>query len=249
MSYKDQIIVERLPGHIAIIMDGNGRWAKKRGNQRIFGHRNAIAAVRDTVEACAELGIKYLTLYAFSTENWSRPKLEIDALMMLLVQTIHAETSTLLDNNVRLNAIGNLSSLPKDVDKQLKSAINKTLHNKGLTLTLALSYSSRWEILEAIRAIAQKVEQGVLQAKDITSDLFSKYLATANMPDPELMIRTSGEYRISNFLLWQLAYAELHFTDTLWPDFRREDLYKAIVDYQKRERRFGKISEQVVSNI
>jgi len=249
MSYKDQIIVERLPGHIAIIMDGNGRWAKKRGNQRIFGHKNGVAAVRDTVEACADLGIKFLTLYAFSTENWNRPKNEIDALMMLLVKTIHAETSTLLNNNVRLNAIGNLSSLPKDVDKQLKSAINKTSNNTGLTLNLALSYSSRWEIVEAIRAIARKVEEGTIKAMDITYDLFSHHLATADMPDPELMIRTSGEYRISNFLLWQLAYAEMHFTDTLWPDFRREDLYKAIVDYQKRERRFGKISEQVINNI
>jgi undecaprenyl diphosphate synthase len=249
MSYKDQIIVERLPGHIAIIMDGNGRWAKKRGNQRIFGHKNGVAAVRDTVEACAELGIKYLTLYAFSTENWNRPKKEIDALMMLLVRTIHAETSTLLSNNVRLNAIGNLSSLPKDVDKQLKSAIEKTSKNTGLTLNLAISYSSRWEIVEAIRTIARKVEEGTVKAMDITYDLVSQHLATAYMPDPELMIRTSGEYRISNFLLWQLAYAEMHFTDTLWPDFRREDLYKAIVDYQKRERRFGKISEQVINNI
>jgi undecaprenyl diphosphate synthase len=249
MSIKDQIIVDRLPGHIAIIMDGNGRWAKKRGNQRIFGHKNGVAAVRDTVEACAEVGIKYLTLYAFSTENWNRPKIEIDALMMLLVQTIHSETSTLHKNNVKLNAIGNLSSLPKDVEKQLNSAISKTSHNTGLTLTLALSYSSRWEILEAIRAIAQKAELGTLKAADITYDVVSKHLATADMPDPELMIRTSGEYRISNFLLWQLAYAEMHFTDTLWPDFRREDLYKAIVDYQKRERRFGKISEQVVNNI
>jgi undecaprenyl diphosphate synthase len=249
MSIKDQIIVERLPGHIAIIMDGNGRWAKKRGNQRIFGHKNGVAAVRDTVEACAEVGIKFLTLYAFSTENWNRPKMEIDALMMLLVQTIHSETSTLLKNNVKLNAIGNISSLQKDVAKQLKSAINKTSHNTGLTLTLALSYSSRWEILEAIRAIAQEVELGTLKATDITYDIVSQHLATADMPDPELMIRTSGEYRISNFLLWQLAYAEMHFTDTLWPDFRREDLYRAIVDYQKRERRFGKISEQVVNNI
>jgi len=249
MSYKDQIIVERLPGHIAIIMDGNGRWAKKRGNQRIFGHKNGVAAVRDTVEACAELGIKFLTLYAFSTENWNRPKKEIDALMMLLVRTIHAETSTLLSNNVRLNAIGNLSSLPKDVDKQLKSAIEKTSQSTGLTLNLAISYSSRWEIVEAIRTIARKVEEGTVKAMDITYDLVSQHLATANMPDPELMIRTSGEYRISNFLLWQLAYAEMHFTDTLWPDFRREDLYKAIVDYQKRERRFGKISEQVINNI
>jgi undecaprenyl diphosphate synthase len=246
MNYKDQIIIERLPEHIAIIMDGNGRWAKKRGNQRIFGHKNGVAAVRDTVEACAELDIKYLTLYAFSTENWNRPKKEIDALMSLLVQTIHAETSTLLKNNVKLNAIGNLASLPKNVDNQLNTAIKNTSHNNGLTLTLALSYSSRWEIMDAVSKIAQKIEKGELKSTDITSDIFAQHLTTANMPDPELMIRTSGEYRISNFLLWQLAYSELHFTDTLWPDFRRDDLYIALLDYQKRERRFGKISEQIV---
>jgi len=246
MNYIDQIIIERLPEHIAIIMDGNGRWAKKRGNQRIFGHKNGVAAVRDTVEACAELNIKYLTLYAFSTENWNRPKKEIDALMSLLVQTIHAETSTLLKNNVKLNAIGNLASLPKNVDNQLNTAIKNTSHNNGLTLTLALSYSSRWEIMDAVSKIAQKIEKGELKSTDITSDIFAQHLTTANMPDPELMIRTSGEYRISNFLLWQLAYSELHFTDTLWPDFRRDDLYKALLDYQKRERRFGKISEQIV---
>ena len=246
MNYKDQIIIERLPEHIAIIMDGNGRWAKKRGNQRIFGHKNGVAAVRDTVEACAELNIKYLTLYAFSTENWNRPKKEIDALMSLLVQTIHAETSTLLKNNVKLNAIGNLASLPKNVDNQLNTAIKNTSHNNGLTLTLALSYSSRWEIMDAVSKIAQKIEKGELKSTDITNDIFAQHLTTANMPDPELMIRTSGEYRISNFLLWQLAYSELHFTDTLWPDFRRDDLYKALLDYQKRERRFGKISEQIV---
>lgn len=247
MNYKDQIIIERLPEHIAIIMDGNGRWAKQRGNQRIFGHRNGVAAVRDTVEACAELGIGYLTLYAFSTENWSRPKKEIDALMALLVQTIHAETSTLLKNNVKLNAIGNLASLPKNVGAQLNTAIKNTSHNNGLTLTLALSYSSRWEIMDAVSKIAEKVEKGELRSSDITSGVFAQHLTTANMPDPELMIRTSGEYRISNFLLWQLAYSELHFTDTLWPDFRRDDLYKALLDYQKRERRFGKISEQILN--
>jgi undecaprenyl diphosphate synthase len=248
MTYKDQIIVDRLPVHIAIIMDGNGRWAQKRGNKRIFGHKHAIAAVRDTVEGCAELGVKYLTLYAFSTENWNRPKTEIHALMMLLVQTIHAETSTLLKNNVKLNAIGDLKSLPKDVEKQLSATMELTSHHTGLTLTLALSYSSRWEILEAIKNIAKKIEQGVLKEKEITSDVFSQHLTTANMPDPELMIRTSGEFRISNFLLWQLAYTELHFTEVLWPDFRREDLYKAIIDFQKRERRFGKTSAQVISN-
>lgn len=249
MTEKEQIIPERLPQHIAIIMDGNGRWAKKRGNSRIFGHKNGVAAVRDTVEACAELGIKYLTLYAFSTENWNRPKLEVDALMALLVQTIHMETPTLLKNNVKLNVIGDISNLPVDVAKQLKKALDATSHNNGLVLTLALSYSSRWEIMQAVTSIAAKVAQGLLKPSDITCETINENLATANLPDPELLIRTSGEYRISNFLLWQIAYAELHFTSTLWPDFRRSDLYFAIIDYQKRERRFGKISEQVVSNI
>jgi undecaprenyl diphosphate synthase len=248
MSNKDLIIRERLPQHIAIIMDGNGRWAKQRGNQRIFGHRNAIEAVRDTVEACAELGVGYLTLYAFSTENWNRPKFEVDALMSLLVQTIHKETPTLLKNNVRLNAIGNLASLPNDVAKQLNGAIKKTSGNTGLLLTLALSYSARWEIIDAIQKIAKKIEDGRLKSSEINADCFSTHLSTADIPDPELLIRTSGEYRISNFLLWQIAYAELHFTPTLWPDFRREDLYKAIIDFQKRERRFGKTSEQLVKN-
>jgi undecaprenyl diphosphate synthase len=248
MSNKDLIIREQLPHHIAIIMDGSGRWAKQRGNQRIFGHRNAIEAVRDTVEACAELGVLYLTLYAFSTENWKRPKMEVDALMSLLVQTIHKETPTLLKNNVKLNTIGDITSLPKDVSKQLHEAIKNTSANTGLTLTLALSYSSRWEILDAVQKIAKKIESGELKASDINSDCFSRHLNTGNIPDPELLIRTSGEYRISNFLLWQIAYSELHFIPTLWPDFRREDLYKAIVDFQKRERRFGKTSEQLVKN-
>lgn len=248
MTLKDQIVNERLPKHIAIIMDGNGRWAKQRGNQRIFGHKNGVAAVRDTVEASAELGINFLTLYAFSTENWNRPKIEIDALMSLLVQTIHKETATLLKNNVRLNAIGDLASLPQGVEKQLRTAIDKTSGNTGLTLTLALSYSSRWEIMDAVCKIAKKIENKELTSAELTAEIFAQHLTTANMPDPELMIRTSGEYRISNFLLWQLAYAEFHFTNTLWPDFRREDLYKAIVDYQSRERRFGKISEQIINN-
>lgn len=245
MSDKDKIIKERLPAHIAIIMDGNGRWAKKRGNLRIFGHQNAVAAVRDTVEACAELGVEYLTLYAFSTENWNRPKFEVDALMSLLVQTILKEKDTLKNNNVKLNAIGNLKSLPTEVKAQLDDTIDYTSVNTGLTLTLALSYSSRWEIIEAVETIARKVENGDVKPGDISEGLFSKHLTTSNMPDPDLMIRTSGEYRISNFLLWQLAYAELYFTDTLWPDFRRDDLYKAIIDYQQRERRFGKTSEQL----
>lgn len=248
MGYKEDIKLDKLPEHVAIIMDGNGRWAKKRGNQRIFGHRNGVAAVRDTVEASAELGIKFLTLYAFSTENWNRPKLEIDALMGLLVQTLSSETPTLLKNNVKLNVIGDTEALPKDVAKQLSAVLNVTSENTGLILTLALSYSSRWEVVEAVKKIAQQVEKGELTSNDITCELISSNLATAKMPDPELLIRTSGEYRISNFLLWQIAYAELHFTQTLWPDFRRDDFYKAILDFQSRERRFGKISEQVVTN-
>lgn len=248
MAYKEEIKLDKLPEHVAIIMDGNGRWAKKRGNQRIFGHKNGVAAVRDTVEAAAELGIKFLTLYAFSTENWSRPKAEVDALMGLLVQTLSSETSTLQKNNVKLNAIGDTESLPKDVARQLNNVLNETSKNTGLVLTLALSYSSRWEIAEAVKKIAQKIEKGEISSNDITCDLISNSLTTSKMPDPELLIRTSGEYRISNFLLWQIAYAELHFTQTLWPDFRRDDFYKAILDFQSRERRFGKISEQVVTN-
>lgn len=248
MASKEEIKLDKLPVHVAVIMDGNGRWAKKRGNQRIFGHKNGVAAVRDTVEAAAELGIKYLTLYAFSTENWSRPRLEVDALMGLLVQTLSSETPTLLKNNVKLNVIGDTEALPKDVAKQLNVVLNVTAENTGLMLTLALSYSSRWELVEAVKKIALKVEKGELAAKDIACDTISDHLATAKIPDPELLIRTSGEYRISNFLLWQIAYAELHFTQTLWPDFRRDDFYNAILDFQSRERRFGKISEQVVTN-
>jgi undecaprenyl diphosphate synthase len=229
-------------------MDGNGRWAKKSGNQRIFGHKNGVAAVRDTVEAAAELGIKFLTLYAFSTENWSRPKVEVDALMGLLVQTLSSETSTLLKNNVKLNVIGDIEALPKNVASQLNVVLNVTSENTGLLLTLALSYSSRWELVEAVKKIALKIENGELSSKDISCITVSDHLTTAKIPDPELLIRTSGEYRISNFLLWQIAYAELHFTPTLWPDFRRDDFYKAILDFQSRERRFGKISEQVVTN-
>lgn len=249
MVSKEQLDLKRLPRHIAIIMDGNGRWAKQKGNPRIFGHRNGVTAVRDTVEAAAELGIEYLTLYAFSTENWNRPRTEIDALMTLLVATINKETKTLIDNNVRLEAIGDIDSLPESVEQQLKGAIKKTQKNKRLTLTLALSYSSRWEILNAVREIAKDIQEGKIDSEDINSDIFESYLNTANMPDPELLIRTSGEFRISNYLLWQIAYAELYFTPTLWPDFRREHLYQAILDYQCRERRFGKISEQVAENI
>jgi undecaprenyl diphosphate synthase len=245
MSLKEQINPEKLPQHIAIIMDGNGRWAQKRGNNRVFGHQNGVAAVRDTVEAAAELGIGYLTLYAFSTENWMRPRTEIDALMSLLVSTINKETKTLQENNVRLSAIGDIDSLPKNVGKYLKKAIVDTKDNTGLVLVLALSYSSRWEITNAVKEIAAKVEKGELKAENINSSMFEKFLNTAGFPEPELLIRTSGEYRISNFLLWQIAYSELYFSDTLWPDFRREHLYEAILSYQKRERRFGKISSQI----
>lgn len=245
MSLQDQLIKDKLPSHVAIIMDGNGRWAKKRGNSRVFGHKNGVAAVREVTEASAELGIKYLTLYAFSTENWSRPKTEVDALMSLLVSTISSETKTLMKNNVRLNAIGCKENLPSGVQKRLKECIEKTSTNTGLTLTLALSYSSRWEILEAVKKIAVEIEDKQFDISQLNDDMFGSYLATSGMPDPELMIRTSGEHRISNFLLWQLAYSELYFCDILWPDFRREDYYRALIDYQGRERRFGKTGDQI----
>ncbi|WP_276363925.1 isoprenyl transferase [Daejeonella sp. H1SJ63] len=245
MSLLEQIDKDRLPLHVAVIMDGNGRWAKEKGKLRVFGHQNGVVAVRDTVEGAVELGIKYLTLYAFSTENWNRPKLEVMALMELLVSTISKETKTLMDNGVKLNAIGNLNSLPEKCHKQLKEAMEKTSANTNCTLTLALSYSSRWEITEASRKIAEKVRDGELRSEDITEEVVSAHLSTAGMPDPELMIRTSGEHRISNYLLWQIAYAELYFTPKLWPDFRRQDLFEAVIDYQKRERRFGMTSEQL----
>lgn len=245
MSLKEQINPDKLPRHIAIIMDGNGRWAQKRGNNRVFGHQNGVAAVRDTVEAAAELGIGYLTLYAFSTENWMRPRTEIDALMSLLVSTINKETKTLQDNNIRLSAIGDIESLPKNVGKYLKRAIEDTKDNTGLVLILALSYSSRWEITNAVKQIATRIEKGELRAENIDSSVLEEFLNTAGIPEPELLIRTSGEYRISNFLLWQIAYSELYFSDTLWPDFRREHLYEAIISYQNRERRFGKTSSQI----
>jgi undecaprenyl diphosphate synthase len=246
-SYKDQINRDKLPEHVAIIMDGNGRWAQKKGNERIFGHRNAIKAVRETVEAAAELGISYLTLYAFSTENWNRPRTEIDALMSLLVSTLDSETKTLMDNNIRLQSIGDLESLPLKVRNHLQRTMDKTSGNTGMKLILALSYSGRWEILDAIKAIGRRIEKGELTAKELSCEHLNQHLQTRDIPDPELLIRTSGEYRVSNFLLWQIAYAELYFTKTLWPDFGKEDLFSAICNYQKRERRFGKISEQVVT--
>ena len=245
MSLKEQINIERLPKHIAIIMDGNGRWAKERGKPRLFGHQSAIQSVRDVNEACAELGVPYLTLYAFSTENWKRPGDEVGGLMNLLGQTIKNEIKTLVKNNIRLQAIGDLDRLPKVNREQLAGAIESTKHCDRMVLTLALSYSSRWEITEASRKMARAVKDGLLQPEEITEDTVSNYLVTAGMPDPELLIRTSGELRISNFLLWQLAYSELYFTNKYWPDFRKEDLYEAIVDYQHRERRFGKTGEQI----
>ncbi len=245
MNKKEQINLDKLPEHVAIIMDGNGRWAKQRGNKRVFGHKNGVAAVRDTVEGAAELGINYLTLYAFSTENWNRPRTEIDALMSLLVTTINKETKTLQDNNVRLLAIGDIDSLPEKVGRFLLKAIEETKNNTGLSLVLALSYSSRWEITNAVKQIASKVQKGEFTIENINSSLFEKFLNTAEFPEPELLIRTSGEYRLSNFLLWQIAYSELYFSETLWPDFRREHLYEAIIDFQNRERRFGKISAQI----
>jgi len=245
MGYKDQIDLTKLPQHIAIIMDGNGRWAKGKGKLRIFGHHNGVLSVRDIVEGSVELGIKYLTLYTFSTENWNRPKLEVMAIMELLVSTIDKEINTFMENNVRLNAIGDLAMLPDKCYNELARAIKTTSVNTGLVLTLALSYSSRKEIVNAAKQIAAKVRSGELKLEDINEELFENNLYTYDMPNPELLIRTSGEFRISNYLLWQIAYAELYFTPKLWPDFRREDLFEAILDYQKRERRFGMTSEQL----
>jgi len=247
-TLKDRIDIERLPQHIAVIMDGNGRWAKEKGKMRIFGHQNGVGAVRAISEACAELGVKYLTLYAFSTENWNRSQLEVDALMRLLSKTIAEEVKTLNDNDIRLNAIGDLKRLPKYNYDALMKAIDETKDNKRMTLTLCLSYSGRWEIAQAAKTLAEKVKSGELDIEQIDENAFSKYLSTNDMPDPELLIRTSGEERISNFLLWQLAYSEFYFTDVFWPDFGKENLYSAIVSYQNRERRFGKTSEQLTDN-
>lgn len=245
MSYKDQIDLQRLPRHVAVIMDGNGRWAKGKGKLRVFGHHNGVLSVRDVVEGAGALGIEYLTLYTFSAENWSRPTFEVNAIMELLISTINKEINKLMENNVRLNAIGDLEQLPAKCNRELNNAIDKTSGNTGLVLTLALSYSSRREIVHAAKALALKVQSGELKPEDINENTFEDNLYTGGMPNPELLIRTSGEYRISNYLLWQIAYAELYFTTKLWPDFRREDLYEAILDYQKRERRFGMTSEQV----
>lgn len=245
MGFKEQLDINRLPEHIAIIMDGNGRWAKNQGKFRVFGHESGVLSVKDIVEGCVDIGIKYLTVYAFSTENWNRPIEEVNALMELLISTINEQAETLNKNNVRLNAIGDLKSLPQKCIDDLANVMEVTSKNSRCTLTLALSYSAKWEILAATKRIAEQVKDGSLSIDEVTEELFNAELTTSNIPDPELMIRTSGEHRISNFLLWQMAYTELYFTETLWPDFRREDLYEAIVDYQKRERRFGKISEQL----
>ncbi len=237
----------KLPKHIAIIMDGNGRWAKERGMPRVYGHRNGVKSVRETTEAAAELGIEFLTLYAFSTENWNRPMTEVSALMKLLVDTIKREVKTLNENSIRLKAIGDLSKLPNRSQKALLQAIEDTAANTRMTLVLALNYSAKWEITEAARQLAIKAKKDEIIPDEINDDIFSDALATKGMPDPELLIRTSGEMRISNFLLWQIAYAELYFTKTLWPDFRKNNLYEAILNFQNRERRFGKISEQLPS--
>ena len=233
--------------NIAIIMDGNGRWAKKHGKARVFGHKNGVKSVRSVTEGAAKLGVKYLTLYAFSTENWNRPKAEVTALMQLLVTTIAKETKTLNKNNIQLQAIGDLESLPGNCNKELQEAIKSTSKNDGMTLVLALSYSSKWEILMACKAMLNDVKQGALEVESISETTFKNYLCTKDIPDPDLLIRTSGEHRISNFLLWQLAYSELFFTETLWPDFREENLIEAIEDFNRRERRFGKTSEQLAS--
>ena len=243
---KEKIDYHQLPSHIAVIMDGNGRWAKQSGMPRLFGHKNGVTAVREITETCAELGVQYLTLYSFSTENWNRPTLEVQGLMMLLVETVHSELKTLQSNNIRLRAIGDLSKLPQRTQDALLDAIDQTKSNTRMTLVLALNYSSRWEILHAVNQIVADTKNGKITS-DISEAQFSSYLSTADIPDPELLIRTSGEFRISNFLLYQLAYTELHFTSVLWPDFRKNHLFEAILDFQSRERRFGKTSEQLTS--
>lgn len=248
MELKDKIDPKRLPRHIAIIMDGNGRWAMKQGQSRSFGHEHGVTPVKECAEAAAELGVGFLTLYAFSTENWNRPKEEVMALMGLLVETINNEVPTLQKNNIRLNAIGDIESLGTEPRKKLQEALDATAKNSGLTLTLALSYSSRWEITKAVKNIAQDICNKTLSPGDVSEETFTSYLETSDIPDPELLIRTSGELRISNFLLWQIAYAELYFTDLLWPEIRKKDLYEAIIDFQHRERRFGKTSQQIENN-
>jgi undecaprenyl diphosphate synthase len=248
-NFPPDINPNKIPQHVAVIMDGNGRWAKNRGFMRIFGHQSGVGAVRQTSEAAAELGVKYLTLYTFSTENWSRPESEVRALMKLIVDTIDTEMPDLMKNNIKLAAIGNMDDLPVNTQKKLKQAIRQTAGNSRLTMILALSYSSRWEIIRATKLIADKVKRGLLDVNDINEEIFKKELSTAGIPDPELLIRTSGEQRISNYLLWQIAYSELYFTPKLWPDFTKQDFYDAVAEYQRRERRFGKTHEQIVNEI
>lgn len=245
MTLKETIDLKKLPAHIAIIMDGNGRWAEEQGHDRLFGHLHGVESVRDIVEGAAELGVEYLTLYAFSTENWDRPAYEVTGLMELLVDTIRKEVPTLNKNNIRLHVIGDVKMLPENARRELSEAIDETGANSGLNLVMALSYSSRWEIVDAVKKIAEDVASNKIEPKNISQDILRSYLSTASFPDPELMIRTSGEFRISNFLLYQLAYTELYFTNTRWPDFRKENLYEAILDYQGRQRRFGKTGDQI----
>ncbi|SMC33450.1 isoprenyl transferase [Cellulophaga tyrosinoxydans] len=246
MNTIESLDKTKLPTHLAIIMDGNGRWAKQHGKMRVFGHENGVKTVRDTVESCVKIGISYLTLYTFSTENWKRPKFEIDTLMRLLVSSLKKELVTFMDNNIRLNTIGNIASLPKKANKELLEVIEKTSKNTGMTLTLALSYGAREEIKIAVQEISIKVKNNIISAENIDETIINNHLYTHDLPDVDLLIRTSGEHRISNFLLWQIAYAELYFTHILWPDFTEQHLVEAILNYQNRERRFGKTSEQLI---
>ncbi|MFK7900571.1 MAG: isoprenyl transferase [Cyclobacteriaceae bacterium] len=246
MASDNKLHTDNIPSHIAIIMDGNGRWAKKQGEMRSFGHQNAVTSVRETTETCAKLGVKYLTLYAFSTENWGRPKEEVNALMQLLVDTINLELDTLQKNDIKLETIGDIAALPEACQKQLVKAKELTSTNNTMTLVLALNYSGRWDLVNGMKRIAEAVADNKLLPFEVNESTISSYLSTSSMPDPELMIRTSGEMRISNFLLWQLAYTEIYITDTLWPEFRKEDLYQALEVFQQRERRFGKTSEQII---
>lgn len=245
MEFLSKIDLSKTPKHVAIIMDGNGRWAKKQGHERLYGHNFGVESIRESLKAAKELNIKFLTLYAFSTENWSRPKEEVDGLMDLLVRSLSNEIRELSESGVRLLTIGDVSGLPKACQIELEESINYTKANTGITLILALNYSSRWEILHAVKQLSQEIKEECIDPESIDEDLFSSYLTTKNIPDPELLIRTSGEHRVSNFLLWQLAYTEFHFTEVLWPDFKRNDLFKAVLDFQSRERRFGMLSEQI----
>ena len=249
MPTETSIDKNKIPQHVAIIMDGNGRWAKQRGKMRVFGHENGAKAVRRTVEACGELGIKYLTLYAFSTENWKRPKIEVETLMRLLITSLRKEVKTLTDNNIRLNTIGDTEALPRKAQRELSEVIEKTQQHDSMTLTLALSYGGREEIKNAVKQVAAKVKNNIISEDDIDESVINQHLYTHDLPNVDLMIRTSGEHRLSNFLLWQVAYAEFYFTETLWPDFDKDELHKAILNYQQRERRFGKTSEQLKHNV